>query len=101
MPEPVPLFGAVKPIELQVRFPSTVRVKPCPIIMSSPGSGRMPDGHGAPGTVELQLPLPVVVIVAENVFVQIVENKNMNRTKNSLVKGIVNKALFFIFYFSG
>ena len=58
-----------KPIELQVLFPSTVSVKPLPIIMSSPAAGIVPPGHGNPGVVELQLPLPVVVIVKANTFV--------------------------------
>ena len=58
----------LKARELQVRFPSTVNVKPAPTIMSSVVGGIVPPGHGAFGTVELQLPLPVVVIVAEKAF---------------------------------
>ena len=56
----------LKARELQVRFPSTVKVKPAPTVMSSPGAGMVPPGQGAFGVVELQLPLPVVVTGAEN-----------------------------------
>lgn len=63
-----PLTEIVDPLptrrELQVRLPSTVNVKPVPITISSPTAGIVPPGHGAFGVVELQLPLPVVVIVA-------------------------------------
>jgi hypothetical protein len=57
--EPLPTV-----IELQVLAPSTVKVNPAPITMSSVAAGMTPPGHGAFTTVELQLPDPVVVIVA-------------------------------------
>ena len=69
VPVPVPLVGAVKLTELQVLLPSTVKVKPLPTIISSVASGIVPPGQGAFGVVELQLPLPAVVMVIENAFV--------------------------------
>lgn len=50
--------------ELQVRVPSTVKVKPFPTTISSVGAGIIPPGQGASGIVELQFPLPVVTMVA-------------------------------------
>ena len=70
VPEPVPLLGAVKLRELQLLFPSTVRVKPLPIMTSALAGGITPPGQGALGTVELQFPLPTVVIGAEKIFVE-------------------------------
>jgi hypothetical protein len=57
--DPLPIV-----IELHVLLPSTVRVNPAPMTISSVAAGIVPPGHGAPATVELQLPVPVVVIVA-------------------------------------
>ena len=64
--DPLPSF-----IELHVRLPSTVRVKPAPMTMSSVACGMVPPGHGALGVAELQFPVPVVVTVAANVAVVI------------------------------
>ncbi len=47
----------------QVAATSTVTVVPSAIITSSAEVGSTPPGHGAPGVVELQLPLPAVTIV--------------------------------------
>lgn len=51
-------------IEFAVRSLLTVRVNPAPITMSSVVAGITPPGQGAFGVVELQLPEPVVVMVA-------------------------------------
>ena len=76
VPVPVPLEAAVKLTELQVLLPSTVNVNPFPIIISSVERGIVPLGQGALGVVELQLPLPVVVIVAEDPFILNITTKN-------------------------
>ena len=87
MPELAARNFVPKPIELQVLFPLTVSVKPSPIIMSSPAAGMVPPGHGKPATVELQLPLPVVVIVPANIFVLNIPAKRKNNiTKENFVK---------------
>lgn len=69
IPVPVPLAGAVKLTELLVPLPSTVKVNPLPIFISSVERGIFPPVHVALGVVELQLPLPVVVIAAEYPFI--------------------------------
>jgi hypothetical protein len=55
----------LKAMELHVLLPSTVNVNPVPIIISSVVKGIVPPGQGALGVVELQFPLPVVVIEAK------------------------------------
>lgn len=61
--EPFPIVMA-----LHVRFPSTVRVNPAPIMISSVVAGMVPPGQGALGVVELQSPFPAVVIVAASLL---------------------------------
>ena len=66
----VPFTVRVEPfptvMERLVLSLSTVNVNPSPIMISSPTAGIVPKGHGASGTVELQFPDPVVVIVADH-----------------------------------
>ena len=55
-------------------------------MMSSPDAGITPPGQGAPATVELQLPLPVVVMTAANDFANAPVTKNrMSNMVNFLV----------------
>jgi hypothetical protein len=42
---------------------STVTVWPSAMVTTSDAEGTIPPGQGAPGTVELQLPLPADVMV--------------------------------------
>jgi hypothetical protein len=89
----------LKEMELQVLLPSTVKVNPAPIIMSSLVEGIVPPGHGALGVVELQFPLPVVVTVAkalnDNVTHSISRATSLTLFANNLFKFIY----FMDFYF--
>ena len=79
MPEPVPLLGAVKLKVLQVLLPSTVKVKPLPTIISSVERGTVPVDQ-VPGV--LQLPLVIVVTVAENTFTEAAKKNMISKAEN-------------------
>jgi hypothetical protein len=79
----------LKAMELHVLLPSTVNVNPVPIIISSVVKGIVPPGQGASGVVELQFPLPVVVIEAKALIV--VMHKSIMK-----INGFMLFAIFFM-----
>lgn len=72
----------------QVRLPSTVSTSCGPITMSSVAAGITPPGQGAFGTVELQLPLPPVVMVAAYVVMDKTRRHNESRLRVIMEKDI-------------
>jgi hypothetical protein len=75
-------------IELHDLGPSTVNVKLAPTMISSPAAGMAPPGQGALGTVELQLPDPVVVTVAAEEKKQTACDKSRSRDLSTFIETI-------------